>query len=150
MDKAESRNSVGYRSVSLPTTAAPQIALRTETTAPPQVVAKDFEYSNWEIPHLTKTPWEVDRYRKSTVYRLSKAQSSHRSQNFKPLPREVYDCILVQLKHIHFSTEHTCPSCYLKDLVSLSLTCRAWDKAATAQLYVNPLRPHIQRLSLNS
>ncbi|PSN66820.1 hypothetical protein BS50DRAFT_493135, partial [Corynespora cassiicola Philippines] len=55
---------------------------------------------------------------------------------FKNLPREVYDCIVEQLEQLHFAQQNeACSSCYLKDLYNLALTSRAWDQAATAQMY---------------
>lgn len=51
------------------------------------------------------------------------------------LPREIYDCIVSQLEHIHLQQDQGCPTCYLHDLYSLSLASRAWDKAATLQMY---------------
>ncbi|KAI4955195.1 hypothetical protein J4E91_001053 [Alternaria rosae] len=54
---------------------------------------------------------------------------------FKKLPREVYDCILAQLDLIYQDHNQACTSCYLGDLHSLSLTSRAWDKAASAVMY---------------
>ncbi|XP_014555041.1 hypothetical protein COCVIDRAFT_103430 [Bipolaris victoriae FI3] len=53
----------------------------------------------------------------------------------KSLPREVYDCIVAQLGPIHMDQEGACATCYLKDLHSLSLTSRAWGKAASAAMY---------------
>ncbi|EUC44984.1 hypothetical protein COCMIDRAFT_5743 [Bipolaris oryzae ATCC 44560] len=53
----------------------------------------------------------------------------------KSLPREVYDCIVAQLGPIHMDQEGACATCYLKDLHSLSLTSRAWGKAANAAMY---------------
>ncbi|KAF1841952.1 uncharacterized protein K460DRAFT_388761 [Cucurbitaria berberidis CBS 394.84] len=57
------------------------------------------------------------------------------------LPREVYDCIVAQLEQIHLDHDRACSSCYLKDLYSLSLTSRMWDKAATAQMYSKVVVP---------
>ncbi|KAF2457704.1 hypothetical protein BDY21DRAFT_15157 [Lineolata rhizophorae] len=52
------------------------------------------------------------------------------------LPREVHECILNQLEMAYFgSGEESCWNCYLKDLRNFSLTCRSWDRPATAQLY---------------
>ncbi|KAL6711174.1 hypothetical protein ACN47E_005705 [Coniothyrium glycines] len=51
------------------------------------------------------------------------------------LPREVYDCIIAQLEQIYMLQHGTYQQCYLKDLHSLALTSRAWDKAATVRLY---------------
>ncbi|KAH7139374.1 hypothetical protein B0J11DRAFT_41871 [Dendryphion nanum] len=61
------------------------------------------------------------------------------SNMFKRLPREVYDCILKHLEQTHLEDNESCRSCYLKDLHSLSLTSRSWDRAATLQLYQKAL-----------
>lgn len=88
-----------------------------------------------EVPHLTRTPWEVERYKRHSTRRHSGPEAGLSTRVFKKLPREVYDCIVVQLEQIHLQQEQACPSCYLKDLYSLSLTSRAWDRAATLQIY---------------
>ena len=49
---------------------------------------------------------------------------------FQTLPPEIYDAILHQLKELHLRHEaRTCQTCLLRDLCTLSLTSRAWDKA---------------------
>lgn len=54
---------------------------------------------------------------------------------FKALPPEVYDCILQQLRILHETPEsQSCQTCHLRDLCSLSLTNRAWDKAVVKRL----------------
>ncbi|KAF2735018.1 hypothetical protein EJ04DRAFT_552221 [Polyplosphaeria fusca] len=90
---------------------------------------------DFEIPHLTKTPWEIERSKRNSTWRRTKLEPSAPSQLFKRLPREVYDCIMGQLEQLHFAQEQACSSCYLRDLHSLCLTNRAWDRAATAQMY---------------
>lgn len=56
---------------------------------------------------------------------------------FKILPLEVYDCILLQLRIIHEDPQsQSCQSCHLRDLWSLSLTSRTWDKAVVKRLLV--------------
>ncbi|KAF1365330.1 hypothetical protein EJ07DRAFT_75800, partial [Lizonia empirigonia] len=54
---------------------------------------------------------------------------------FKRLPREVYECIVAQLDQVHLQDDQACQPCYLRDLHSLALTSRAWDRAATLQMY---------------
>lgn len=54
---------------------------------------------------------------------------------FKALPPEVYDCILQQLRVLHETPEsQSCQTCHVRDLCSLSLTSRAWDKAVVKRL----------------
>ncbi|RMZ71430.1 cyclin domain F-box [Pyrenophora seminiperda CCB06] len=54
---------------------------------------------------------------------------------------EVYDCIVAQLEQIymHNNDDQACPSCYLRDLHSLTRTSRVWSRAANATLYTKPL-----------
>lgn len=54
----------------------------------------------------------------------------------KRLPQEVYDNILAQLETLHTGCHHNgCVTCFQRDLHSLSLTCRIWEKAVRAKLY---------------
>ncbi len=64
----------------------------------------------------------------------ARARNSSRAIS-KPLPLEVYDCILQQLRVLHETPEsQSCQTCHLRDLCSLSLTSRAWDKAVVKRL----------------
>lgn len=91
-------------------------------------------YDSYAIPHLTRTPWEVERHKRNSVWRRTKSEYQFPQHTFKKLPREVYDCVVAQLEQLHFAQDQPCPSCYLKDLFNLSLTSRAWDRAATLQM----------------
>ncbi|KAM5473495.1 hypothetical protein MauCBS54593_002291 [Microsporum audouinii] len=52
------------------------------------------------------------------------------------LPDEVYECILSHLWSLHTSScTEGCLTCYMRDLYSLSLTDRAWEKAVRGKLY---------------
>lgn len=54
---------------------------------------------------------------------------------FKRLPQEVYDNILSQLELLHTgSHQNGCLTCFQRDLHSLSLTSRVWEKAVRAKL----------------
>ena len=54
---------------------------------------------------------------------------------FQNLPPEVYDCILQQLRVFHEDPwSQSCQTCYMRDLCSLSMTSRAWDKAVVKRL----------------
>ena len=54
---------------------------------------------------------------------------------FKRLPQEIYECILQHLATVHLSVSSTsCATCYMRDLCSLALTSRAWDRAVRKQL----------------
>lgn len=49
---------------------------------------------------------------------------------FQRLPPEIYDCILRLLKEFHYDPlSASCQTCYLRDLCSLGLTSRAWDRS---------------------
>ncbi|KAF2788635.1 hypothetical protein K505DRAFT_341931 [Melanomma pulvis-pyrius CBS 109.77] len=89
---------------------------------------------DYDVPHLTQTPWERERYKKNSAWRRSKPAYVFPAHIFKRLPREVYNCIVEQLAQLHFEQDQACP-CYLKDLYNLSLTSRTWDRAVTLQLY---------------
>lgn len=84
---------------------------------------------------MTKTPWELERHKKRVAAKRSHPPYKFPAHFFEKLPKQVYDCIVVQLEQIHLRKDHACPSCYLRDFHSLVLTSRAWDKAATAGLY---------------
>ncbi|KAF1978625.1 hypothetical protein BU23DRAFT_595770 [Bimuria novae-zelandiae CBS 107.79] len=92
-------------------------------------------YDGYEIPRLTKTPWELERYKRNSLWKRTPNDARLPQHVFKTLPREVYDCILEQLELIHLGQHQPCPSCYLKDLCSLSLTSRAWARSTTLQMY---------------
>lgn len=54
---------------------------------------------------------------------------------FQNLPLELYDCILQQLKTFHYNiSSASCQTCYLRDLCTLALTSRAWDRAVRKRL----------------
>ncbi|KKZ62577.1 hypothetical protein EMCG_02985 [[Emmonsia] crescens] len=54
----------------------------------------------------------------------------------RPLPQEAYDCILSHLKYSHLASNcEGCLTCYMRDLYSLALTSRAWEKAVRGKLY---------------
>jgi hypothetical protein len=53
----------------------------------------------------------------------------------KRLPSPVYDCILNQLQSLHEATHQTgCTTCFQRDLHSLALTSRTWEKAVRSKL----------------
>lgn len=54
---------------------------------------------------------------------------------FKRLPPEVYDCILRHLELEHTGAHKSgCLTCFQRDLHSLALTNRAWEKAVRSKL----------------
>ncbi|KAI5291027.1 hypothetical protein KEM54_006620 [Ascosphaera aggregata] len=55
---------------------------------------------------------------------------------FKNLPPRIYNCILENLEKSHLGPYGDgCLTCYLRDLHSLSLTCRAWERAVRPKMY---------------
>ena len=57
---------------------------------------------------------------------------------FRNLPISIYENIARQLKAIHTGPlSQSCHTCYLRDLCSLSLTSRAWDKVVVRKLLVS-------------
>lgn len=90
---------------------------------------------NDDIPHPTKTPWEAERYKRNSTWRRSGPEREFPARFFQTLPREIYDCVAVQLEALHLQQDGACLACYLKDLYNLALTSRAWDRAATLQMY---------------
>lgn len=53
----------------------------------------------------------------------------------RSLPQEVYDCILSHLQCSHLAPHcQGCITCYMRDLYSLALTSRAWEKAVRGKL----------------
>ncbi|KAF2431174.1 hypothetical protein EJ08DRAFT_587787 [Tothia fuscella] len=90
-----------------------------------------------DVPTLVRTPWELERFRRSNVSRnkppTPRSLPAHIFQN---LPEEIYLCILQQLECSYFDDwAGTCTSCYVKDLHNLAFTSRAWEKSARRQLY---------------
>ncbi|KAL1971230.1 hypothetical protein VTN77DRAFT_182 [Rasamsonia byssochlamydoides] len=54
----------------------------------------------------------------------------------KRLPSKVYECILTQLQSLHEGAYQSgCVTCFQRDLHSLALTSRAWEKAVRSKLY---------------
>lgn len=53
----------------------------------------------------------------------------------KRIPQEVYEAILSQLETLHSDRlAPGCPTCFMRDLVSLQRTNRTWDKAVRRKL----------------
>ncbi|KAH7400865.1 hypothetical protein DE146DRAFT_612508 [Phaeosphaeria sp. MPI-PUGE-AT-0046c] len=90
-------------------------------------------YPGWDEPHLTKTPWELERHKKQRHAKVS--QPTVPARIFKDLPTTIYECIIAQLEQIYLCQEQPCPACYLGDLHTLSLVSRAWNKATVTPMY---------------
>lgn len=97
-----------------------------------------------QVESFEKLPWEMQgqpEHPLSTFAPSGSLRSHSKPQNvvqpriFQKLPREVYACIVQQLEVLHFGRgTQSCTTCYLRDLHSLALTSRAWDKAARNKL----------------
>ena len=73
--------------------------------------------------------------------RLQSRFKTSRRPVFQGLPPEIYDCILQQLRIYHEdSASQSCQTCYLRDMCSLALTNRAWDKAVVKRMWVATFR----------
>jgi len=129
------RSSTTSRTVVVPKAAIRSSTRYADAEIPIRSIHKDAAYDAWAVPRLTKTPWELERGRRNSTRRRSRPIYQFPAHIFKKLPREVYDCILAQLDLIYQDRSQACASCYLGDLHSLSLTSRAWDKAASAVMY---------------
>jgi hypothetical protein len=97
-------------------------------------------YDNFEVvPKLIRTPWEADRSKRSysSTRKRPSTAASLPARIFRDLPVEIYDCILAQLEQSYFcESVGTCTACYMKDLSSLALTSRTWERSAQRKLYV--------------
>ncbi|EER37205.1 conserved hypothetical protein [Histoplasma capsulatum var. duboisii H88] len=75
----------------------------------------------------------------SFIFRSFKPANSGSKEPFlcsRSLPQEVYDCILSHLQCSHLAPHcQGCITCYMRDLYSLALTSRAWEKAVRGKLY---------------
>ena len=91
-----------------------------------------------DVPHLTQTPWELQRTRRppSQLSRNGIAQCRRLpTRHFEQLPRELYECIVNHLKSLH----HVGPDLDVvsrnNDLRSLLLTDKRWHRVAREHAY---------------
>ena len=84
----------------------------------------------------------------STLFSVPASQTTSFANGFfHNLSSRVYTCILRQLTITHNSTfPDSCHSCYVRDLCSLALTSRAWDRETVRYLSVT-LRTHLPVVS---
>lgn len=59
---------------------------------------------------------------------------------WKRLPTSILSLILHHLRGLHLTAKSTCSTCYLRDLTSIQLTCKAWFSDAQRILWVAPRR----------
>lgn len=97
-------------------------------------VSKEQSYSDLVVRNSIKSSGEFPRQKKTIARNSLKPQHRSRVSLFNRLPREIYDCIIAQLEQVYLGQGQECPSCYLKDLHSLSLTSQSWYRAANFAL----------------
>jgi hypothetical protein len=97
------------------------------------------KYDHFEdVPKLIRTPWEANRSKRSHSTRTRPVTAKpFPARIFEELPQEIYECIVQQLQLSYFNdSAGTCTTCYMKDLYSLTLTSRSWERFTQRQLYV--------------
>jgi hypothetical protein len=100
--------------------------------------------SAYTIPTLYSPPRTAptsvrSSYRSSNAMSLVRPSSKVQIPVWKRLPQEVYECIFDQLEALHADPlSPSCATCYLRDLHSLALTSRGWDKAVRRKLCEHP------------
>ena len=93
------------------------------------------EPSNYSFAHTTAT--SLGSRRSSFTGQARSRSRGPRPPTFTNLPPEIYECIIQQLRYSHFEpSSQSCATCYARDLYSLALTSRGWDRAVRIQLYV--------------
>lgn len=123
------------RSLSISTSTSKHPSSIASSKAPAPSWSSYWKPSDHDVPRLTKTPWEEGRHKRNSTLRQSKTETQFPARIFQQLPREIYNCIVVQLEALHLQLNQACSACYLRDLHSLSLTSRAWDRATVMQMY---------------
>lgn len=98
------------------------------------IASHDTAASNYSTTQRSSSSGGAVRSSLPTQQRISRSTKPPLPM-FKRLPPEIYGCILEQLKVLHSSpTSQSCATCYLRDLYSLALVSRAWDRAARMKL----------------
>jgi hypothetical protein len=121
----------------------PKVAARRSSLAPqsPQqwsvtILAGDVRYSRKASldSKLSLVGNIVESTQSTPVFpRGRAAKPSLPSHVFKNLPREIYACIAKQVAMSQAYSE-CCRSCVLRDICSLALTSRAWEKVVRYEL----------------
>ncbi len=95
--------------------------------------------------------WDVAQYRAASnspgrqapLLRPRRLSTGSRLRSFpgeaaSRLPKEILILIFIELRKLHLEGRDggtTCPTCYMRDMCSLSLTSRKWSSAAKMVLY---------------
>ncbi|GAB7363117.1 hypothetical protein MBLNU230_g3407t1 [Neophaeotheca triangularis] len=93
-------------------------------------------------PTLVKTPWELERGKASGERSVRpSALGKEPRRTFPQLPREILHCVVDHLENVHFTELGVHASRLQKDLCSLSLTSKSWNRVAREHLYKTLLLP---------
>ena len=111
---------------------SPRLSMSSSTSFAPSCASSATSYS------LSTAPSSPSSFISRPSPPLSQSQSHLKTfprPVFRGLPPEIYDCILQQLRRSHEdSASQSCQTCHLRDLCSLALTSRAWDKAVVKRM----------------
>ena len=112
---------------------APELRPETRRSSVSSYASVGSQNSIYSQAHTTATSMGSRRSSFSTQLKARSTQPL--APVFKRLPAPVYECILQQLKVLHNEPYmQSCATCYLRDLHSLALTSRAWDRAVRPRL----------------
>ena len=111
---------------------SPRLSTSSSTSFAPSVASSATSYSYSTAPSSPKSL--ISRPSPPSSQSQLHLKIPHRPV-FRGLPPEIYDCILQQLRMSHEDfTSQSCQTCHLRDLCSLALTSRAWDKAVVKRM----------------
>jgi hypothetical protein len=98
--------------------------------SPVSSTSNDYYHSITPAVHSRAPP----RYR-NPISKNRPTKPSPSGPFFKRVPPKIYDCILNQLQDLHMDpSQFSCLTCFQRDLHSLALTSRAWEKAVRNRL----------------
>lgn len=127
---------------------------------PPEIPRRNPQRNTWPLdtheatpgsyvftnqPTLVKTPWELERAKGTHERRVRPAAAVAKQEprkRFPQLPREILHCILDHLEKLHQNELGFDVTSTQKELCALSLTSRAWNRAAREHLYRNLWLPN--------
>ena len=95
-------------------------------------------YNFDDVPHLTRTPWELQRTRRPPLQSSRNGMAQRRrlpTRHFEQLPRELFECIVYHLKSLHCLSQNVDVVGRNNDLRSLMLTDKRWHRVAREHAY---------------
>ena len=113
---------------------SPRPSMSSFTSMAPSIASSATTYTCSTSPSTPISPISIPS--------LPSSQSQSHSKTpprpiFQGLPPEIYDCVIQQLRVVHEDpASQSCQTCYLRDLCSLALTSRGWDKAVVKRMWV--------------